>query len=62
MSKSALSANTHSIDDRKKARDDIASQIEEFLNGGGEITQCSSAFDKEQDPKCRLGHEMSFFV
>ena len=62
MSHSAHSSHTHSIDDRKKDRDDIASKIEEFLNNGGEITKCTAAFDAQQDPKCRLGHEMSFFV
>jgi len=62
MSNFTVSTNTHSIDSRKKVRDDIQSQIEAFLKKGGEIEKCSSPFDKNRDPKCRLGDEMGFFV
>ena len=55
-------SNAHSIDGKKTARDNIQSQIDEFLKKGGEIEKCSSAFDKNKDPKCRLGDEMGFFV
>ncbi len=54
--------NSHSVDSKKNARDDIQSQIEDFLKKGGEIEKCSSPFDENRDPKCRLGDEMGFFV
>ncbi len=60
-----MSNNTngsHSVDSRKKVRDDIAGQIEEFLKNGGEIEKCSSPFDEKRDPKCRLGDEAGIFV
>lgn len=54
--------NPHSVDGKKDARNSIQCQIEEFLKKGGEIEKCSSPFDKNRDPKCRLGDEMGFFV
>lgn len=60
MAKAKNSA--HSVDGKKNARDSIQSQIDDFLKKGGEIEKCSSPFDKDRDPKCRLGDEMGFFV
>ena len=54
--------NSHSVDNKKNARDSIQSHIDAFLKKGGEIERCSSPFDKIRDPKCRLGDEMGFFV
>lgn len=47
---------------RDKDRDSIASQVQAFLERGGEIEILSSAFDKPKDPKCRLGESIGLFV
>lgn len=53
----------HSIDNRQKAREDIASQVNEFLNKGGKIEVLSSPLDRNpHDPKCRFGEEMGLFL
>jgi hypothetical protein len=55
------SAN-HSIDNHQKLRDAIEAQVQSFINSGGKIEVMGSAFDKNKDPKCRLGEEMGLFV
>lgn len=52
----------HSIDNRNQERENIEQKIQDFLSGGGEIQVVSSAFDKDKDPKCRLGEEMGLFA
>ncbi|NRB40627.1 MAG: hypothetical protein HRU20_19530 [Pseudomonadales bacterium] len=47
---------------REKDRASIANQVQAFLEKGGEIEVLGSAFDKPNDPKCRLGEEMGLFV
>jgi hypothetical protein len=51
-----------SIKGRKKERECIEEQIEAFLNKGGEIEVLGSPFDKNNDPKCRLGEETGLFT
>ncbi len=51
----------YTIKNNKKEHEDISVQIQAFIDKGGEIEVLSSAFDKSQDPKCRLGDEMGFF-
>lgn len=53
----------HSVDSRKQVRDDIASQVNEFLKGGGKIEVLNSPLDNNaHDPKCRFGEEMGLFL
>ena len=54
--------NNSDIINREKDRANIADQVQAFLDQGGEIEVLSSAFDKPNDPKCRLGEEMGLFV
>ena len=46
---------------RQQEHDAIESQIQEFLDNGGQIEVLGSAFDKNSDPKCRLGEDMGLF-
>ncbi len=47
---------------REKERASIADQVQAYIDNGGKIEVLSSAFDKQKDPKCRLGEEMGLFV
>ena len=47
---------------RDKERASIADQVQAYIDNGGKIEVLSSAFDKQKDPKCRLGEEMGLFV
>ena len=54
--------NKNDAINREKDRACIADQVQAYLEKGGEIEVLSSAFDKQNDPKCRLGEEMGLFV
>ena len=46
---------------RQQEHDAIESQIQEFLDNGGQIEVVASPFDNVTDPKCRLGEDMGLF-
>ncbi len=50
--------NTYS---RNKAQDSIDKQVQEFLKKGGQIEVLTSPFDRNAEPKCRLGENTGFF-
>lgn len=58
----AYKKNNHSVDNRKKVRDAISQQVQDFLQQGGEIKVLQSALDRNKDPKCRFGDEAGLFV
>ena len=49
------------ITNRQKDREDIADQVQAFLDNGGRIEVLGSPFDNNRDPKCRFGDEVGFF-
>ena len=60
-----MTNNNKQIDNtyaRNKIQDSIDKQVKEFLAKGGQIEVLTSAFDRNTEPKCRLGENTGFFV
>ena len=48
------------VSDKKKIRDSLEKNIQEFIDGGGAITHLPTALDKDHAIKCRIadiGHQ-----